>query len=258
MPGPSLISTTQLLPSSLPIHHVTRVSAACLCFSQKRLTFVFADISKYFGQSTPDGVQFQFRTIKKDADTIRQVEAAGGDVANCLSSAIGAGTASALSTPVGKNTLRAPKGSGTGSVPRRSTAKRPAPQSFIKRSDSDIDDDDEEDPNNSSENWSIKDVEETPSKRAKKEPVDRKQKRTPTRRAASKANATITAESVQIDDDSDHEPAGHSIFGDIEPFKAKPQITHHEAFNSNGQDMFLPNDLSPYVNMDDLAGDGEI
>ncbi|EQL00973.1 hypothetical protein OCS_03315 [Ophiocordyceps sinensis CO18] len=43
-----------------------------------------ADIAKYFGQSTPDGIQFQFRGIKHDADKLRAVEAAGGDVANCL------------------------------------------------------------------------------------------------------------------------------------------------------------------------------
>ncbi|KJK84932.1 hypothetical protein H633G_11244, partial [Metarhizium anisopliae BRIP 53284] len=37
------------------------------------------NIAKYFGQSTADGIQFQFRGIKKDADQLRQTHSSGGD-----------------------------------------------------------------------------------------------------------------------------------------------------------------------------------
>ncbi|KAG6236850.1 hypothetical protein E4U25_003274 [Claviceps purpurea] len=42
------------------------------------------NIAKYFGQSSADGIQFQFRAYKKDAETLRAVHTSGGDVANCL------------------------------------------------------------------------------------------------------------------------------------------------------------------------------
>lgn len=35
----------------------------------------------YFGQSTADGIQFQFRSIKKDAETLRKIVKDGGSVA---------------------------------------------------------------------------------------------------------------------------------------------------------------------------------
>lgn len=229
-----------------------------------RLTFIFTDISKYFGQSTPDGVQFQFRTIKKDADHLRRVEAAGGDVANCLASVIGSGTGAACSTPVRQHAPRHPRGSGTGSTARRGTAKRPAPGSFIKRSDSDIEDDDDDDATISSENWSAKDVDVTPSKRPKIEPTPRKQKNTPSRHAATKASATIAADSQQIDDDDSDEPAPLSIFGNVEISKPAVQSPRNIAFNGNGHDEFFAGvpgveNFAQYLNMDELANDdGEI
>ncbi|KAF7546460.1 hypothetical protein G7046_g9291 [Stylonectria norvegica] len=134
------------------------------------------NIAKYFGQSTPDGIQFQFRGIKQDASLLKQVESEGGDVANCLS--VGAGS-SMPNTPA-KATPRKPAGSRSGTT----TAKRSRAATFIKRASSD-DEDEEIDV----ENWSEKD--ETPSKRAKTGPTRGSKASTPSRRAATKANATI-------------------------------------------------------------------
>ncbi|KAJ4414846.1 hypothetical protein N0V82_007694 [Gnomoniopsis sp. IMI 355080] len=50
-------------------------------------------IHKYFGDSTPDGIQFQFRGIKKDAENLRQ----------------GKGVSAAPSTPGGDSGKNAPK-----------------------------------------------------------------------------------------------------------------------------------------------------
>ncbi|KID77501.1 hypothetical protein MBR_03820, partial [Metarhizium brunneum ARSEF 3297] len=51
------------------------------------------NIAKYFGQSTADGIQFQFRGIKKDADQLRQTHSSGGDAAVRAGATIAAGAA---------------------------------------------------------------------------------------------------------------------------------------------------------------------
>uniref|UniRef100_A0A0B7JRE6 Uncharacterized protein n=1 Tax=Bionectria ochroleuca TaxID=29856 RepID=A0A0B7JRE6_BIOOC len=109
------------------------------------------NISQHLGQSTPDGIQFQFRTIKKDADHLRKVKAAGGDVANCLPSAGSGG--SVTSTPTKRTPSKATPSKG--SRPRAS-AKRG--QGYIKEEDSATEEE--------SEDFSELD-QETPSKRQK-------------------------------------------------------------------------------------------
>jgi hypothetical protein len=130
------------------------------------------DIAKYFGQSTADGIQFQFRGIKKDADRLREVHSAGGDVAGCLS--IQQGVSSVGNTPT--KAARTPTGRKRGRAPRRSSSTEP--------SDNEPDLSDEE----------------TPSKRPSKHPVaPPPARRTGTpRRAAERASATI-ATSAQTD-----------------------------------------------------------
>ncbi|KAI9158720.1 hypothetical protein HJFPF1_06718 [Paramyrothecium foliicola] len=199
------------------------------------------NIAKYFGQSTADGIQFQFRTIKKDADLLRQTELAGGDVANCLD--IGGGT-SVTNTP-SKPTPTRPRGGG------RSTgkAKRKQQTTFIKRTSSDEEDQDGDD----NEDWSDKD--ESPSKRTKTGALPGQKNGTPSRRAAVKAVATIADSSAQLQDSeaaaSDYEaapsPVRHlpappstvaptSIFGNVTPRAMIP-------FNTMGEDAFLGMDL---------------
>ncbi|RFU73663.1 hypothetical protein TARUN_8586 [Trichoderma arundinaceum] len=147
------------------------------------------NIAKYFGQSTADGIQFQFRGIKKDADLLRKIESEGGDVANCLS--LGSGSASITSTP-SKPTAARITGSrtGTGTGTGRKRARK---IDIIKRSSSD----EEEDDNADIENWS--EHEDTPTKKPKTGAFPGQRNGTPSRRAATKANATIAEASALLD-----------------------------------------------------------
>ncbi|SPO00629.1 uncharacterized protein DNG_03378 [Cephalotrichum gorgonifer] len=43
------------------------------------------DICKYFGDSTPDGIQFQFRSIKKDAQALKAASDSGEDPSTAVS-----------------------------------------------------------------------------------------------------------------------------------------------------------------------------
>ncbi|KAH6611063.1 hypothetical protein Trco_001083 [Trichoderma cornu-damae] len=151
------------------------------------------NIAKYFGQSTADGIQFQFRGIKKDADLLRKVESEGGDVANCLS--LGSGSAGLTFTPSKPTAARATAsrtGSGTG-------RKRTRKADMIKRSSSDEEEEDIAD----IENWS--EHEDTPTKKPKTGAFPGQRNGTPSRRAATKASATI-AEASALLDASDSQP----------------------------------------------------
>ncbi|KAH7188616.1 uncharacterized protein B0J16DRAFT_97879 [Fusarium flagelliforme] len=139
------------------------------------------NIAKYFGQSTADGIQFQFRTIKKDAEALRQTANNGGDVASCLNLGVGAGpnTPSKPTPSRGAQTTRSGKGS------KRKSA---LPIHPIKRSASDDEDEDDD------MNWD--ELDNTPSKRVK----TTGRGVTPSRTAARKAAATIADASAQYQD----------------------------------------------------------
>ncbi|RTE70597.1 hypothetical protein BHE90_015000 [Fusarium euwallaceae] len=99
------------------------------------------NIAKYFGQSTADGIQFQFRTIKKDAEALRQTANDGGDVANCLN--LGVGSNLAPGTPSKPTPTRSQPGSRSGKGAKRKVAVAPV-SSPIKRSLSDDENEDDE------------------------------------------------------------------------------------------------------------------
>ncbi|KAM5342632.1 hypothetical protein ACJ41O_013598 [Fusarium nematophilum] len=144
------------------------------------------NIAKYFGQSTADGIQFQFRTIKKDAEALRRIANEGGDVANCLS--LGSGTSTAPGTPSKPTPGRGSQpGSRSGKGAKRKVAV-PIP-SPMKRSMSDDEDEDKD------IDWSDMDVN-TPSKRVKT--TGRPKSATPSRSAAVKAAATIADATAQL------------------------------------------------------------
>ncbi|PNY26084.1 Uncharacterized protein TCAP_03981 [Tolypocladium capitatum] len=179
------------------------------------------NIAKYFGQSTADGIQFQFRSIKKDADTLRNVERAGGDVANCLVNSVG----SAVTTPSKAGTPSRGNRSGTG-------RKRTHPVLDLKRSSSDEEEDGAED--DIEENWSERDA--TPSKRPKVGGLAGQKNATP-RRAAQRANVTIADAAAQDQDSESHASvdtapalsppaaatvAPRSLFGGPANFNLKP------------------------------------
>jgi hypothetical protein len=69
-------------------------------------TFASTEIAKYFGQSTADGISFQFRGIKKDAEKLRRVEREGGDVASALISDLQSGSVTPSNVTPSKPTPR--------------------------------------------------------------------------------------------------------------------------------------------------------
>lgn len=201
-----------------------------------------ADIAKYFGQSTPDGIQFQFRGIKHDADKLRAVEAAGGDVANCLQ---GGGVSTPFSTPSKPTPAR---GTGTGSRRKRI------------RYDVDKDDDDADGP---VENWSDRD--ETPSKRAKPAPASRgvvagQKTATPRRAAAIKAKLTIAdVAAAQLQGSVSPPPVEASSDPYMGSFMGSPdQKTAAPRTPCRAGGSFADGLWSSAMNMDDGYGDGEI
>ncbi|KAL7931116.1 hypothetical protein V8C35DRAFT_310396 [Trichoderma chlorosporum] len=183
------------------------------------------NIAKYFGQSTPDGIQFQFRGFKKDADILRKVESDGGDVANCLN--LGSSSGSLVSTP-SKPTAARGTGSrtGTGTGTGRKRGRKPA--DIIKRASSEEEEDDIAD----IENWS--EHEDTPTKKPKTGAFPGQRNGTPGRRAAAKATATI-AEASALLDASDSQPeaeAAMSNFASTFAPASVPAQPAHGSFNS--------------------------
>ncbi|KAF4970666.1 hypothetical protein FZEAL_9991 [Fusarium zealandicum] len=194
------------------------------------------NIAKYFGQSTADGIQFQFRTIKKDAEALRQTANDGGDVANCL--ALGAGTSMAPGTPSKPTPTRSQPGSRSGKGAKRKVAV-PVP-SPIKRSMSDDESYDED--------INYSDMDNTPSKRTKTTGRPARGS-TPSRSAAVKAAATIADASAQLQNsespaDEVATPTGPvapaSIFGSVDR-TSLPSFPPPSIFG-NVQSKSLPSD----------------
>ena len=225
------------------------------------------DIAKYFGQSTGDGIQFQFRGIKKDAEMLRKVDRDGGDVANCLP--LGGGS----SAPVTPSKIMSAKKGGSRSG---TTSKRSRINTFIKSAPSDEDDDDEV------EDW--QDQDQTPSKRAKVTPRSRKAG-TPSRLAAMRADATIAESFTQLQssESPDEMPTPSasaptafapppSIFGEVERkaivnHNHIPAVFNNSAFNGMGADAYIGGNLNESFDnsftyssfgMGDMGNEGEI
>ncbi|KAL0943874.1 uncharacterized protein CTRU02_201761 [Colletotrichum truncatum] len=142
------------------------------------------DIAKFFGESTADGIQFQFRSIKKDADSLKQTANSGGNPATALNLS-GGGPSSALSTPR-KATPSKPRASGGG----RSTAKKANPIKLQPLSDADDDEDDDVDYNA---------LEDTPSKsRVRDRVVDGRIAKNTSRRSNTPSRAATIAAAASI------------------------------------------------------------
>ncbi|KAM3512810.1 hypothetical protein MY11210_003515 [Beauveria gryllotalpidicola] len=153
------------------------------------------NIAKYFGQSTGDGIQFQFRTIKKDADKMRATADAGGDPSTCLDLGTSSGSSfTPTSTPKtsrSRNITTPSTAAAGGSTAKRSRAGPP-----VVKIESDEDDLDSE----TTHNWS--DMDATPSKRPRKFDATGtspgQKTGAPSRLAAARASATIADVSAQL------------------------------------------------------------
>ncbi|KAI6359700.1 hypothetical protein MCOR25_006967 [Pyricularia grisea] len=60
-----------------------RLLAAVLA-SAPELKLNFKEIAKYYGESTPHGLEFQFRSVKSNARKLQEVALAGGNTATAL------------------------------------------------------------------------------------------------------------------------------------------------------------------------------
>lgn len=99
------------------------------------------DIAAYFGDSTPDGIQWQFRGIKREAEAMRQGK---GGAAGSSTAAAGAGK-SVPATPKNRKRVAASApstGRSTASKKARASASKPVQPANVITVD---DDDDEED-----------------------------------------------------------------------------------------------------------------
>ncbi|KAF6841644.1 hypothetical protein CPLU01_00316 [Colletotrichum plurivorum] len=183
------------------------------------------DIAKFFGESTADGIQFQFRSIKKDADSLKHTANSGGNPATVLS-LTGAGPSSAHSTPrkpARTPSSKTPRASGGG----RSTVKK---QPVIKTQPMS----DEEDAEDEDVDYNA--LEDTPSKsrvrdriidgRVGKSTSSKARGSTPSRAATIAAAANIR-QSAAVDlttSDSEVETPVNTAAYEPAPVGAKPEV----------------------------------
>ena len=205
------------------------------------------DIATYFGQSTGDGIQFQFRSIKKDADNLRKTVAEGGDPLNCP---ITTDPKAANGTP-SKTPSRARVTPSKTAARAVGSAKRArATPSKHMSSEDDKDDDDE------NEDWSGRDID-TPTKRPKMAAASRRTA-TPGRQAATAANDTIAQASSQLNrtssfGSSSGAEAGPTVFRAIfgeEAMEKKPDPRQLDA-EATATTVFRPGSRS-YVSHDQM------
>ncbi|KAF0330365.1 hypothetical protein K4K61_007522 [Colletotrichum sp. SAR11_59] len=144
------------------------------------------DIAKFFGESTADGIQFQFRGIKKDAESLKQTANSGGNPATALNLS-GAGPSSAASTPR-KATPSKRLASGGG----RSTVKKAKPIKLQPLSD------EEDDEGGDDVDYNA--LEDTPSKSRVRDHVldGRIGKTTPSRRSNTPSRTATIAAAANI------------------------------------------------------------
>ncbi|KAK1967224.1 hypothetical protein LY78DRAFT_656568 [Colletotrichum sublineola] len=99
------------------------------------------EIAKFFGESTTDGIQFQFRSIKKDAESLKRTVNSGGNPATALSLPAST-TSSAFSTPRKPRTPSTKthvSGGGRSTTAKKTKQVKPAPVS-VSEEDEEEDD----------------------------------------------------------------------------------------------------------------------
>ncbi|KXH28771.1 hypothetical protein CNYM01_06300 [Colletotrichum nymphaeae SA-01] len=190
------------------------------------------EIAKFFGESTADGIQFQFRGIKKDAESLKQTANSGGNPASVLT--FTGGTSSNVSTPRKPRTPSGAKVRASGGG-RSTTAKKTMP---IKTDP--VSDDDEE----GSDAVDYNALEDTPSKtrvhnvldgRVTKNRATPRRSATPSRAATIAAAATI-AQSAAVDlttSDSEVDTPSNASGYELPPIaEAKPAALQHPSFEA--------------------------
>ncbi|KAK6219883.1 hypothetical protein QIS74_05385 [Colletotrichum tabaci] len=189
------------------------------------------EIAKFFGESTTDGIQFQFRGIKKDAESLKQTANSGGNPATALNLPASA-TSSAFSTPRKPRTPSTKtRVSGGG---RSTTAKKTKQVRPVAVSEEDDEEDEEIDYN---------EVEDTPSKSRVRDRIldgrvsknthtpNPRRSATPSRAATIAAAANI-AQAAAVDlttSDSDANTSDNAAGYDTPaPIDAKPVVMQQQ------------------------------
>jgi hypothetical protein len=245
-------------------------------------------VASYGSDMTEDALNHRFRRLRAESTIIREARTEGLDMRDFIvseslpktinqvdkkniSKYFGGGGANTMSSPLVRTPATARSVGSTGRRTKTTGAKKRAPPtSFIKRSDSDIEDEDDDDLNEDSQDWSGKDMDETPSKRVKTEATPRT-KTTPSRRAATRAAATIADSTNRLDSSDESEAVTAqrprtSLFGDVQVKQPKPEssVLDSMTFNGNGHDSYMgSDDLHDYEGMAasmgmGMTGDGEI
>ncbi|KAK1688102.1 hypothetical protein BDP55DRAFT_726981 [Colletotrichum godetiae] len=214
------------------------------------------EIAKFFGESTADGIQFQFRGIKKDAESLKQTANSGGNPASALT--LTGGTNSNVSTPRKPRTPSSKvRASGGG---RSTTAKKTMPIKIDPVTD---DDDDEGD---DAVDYNV--LEDTPSKtrvhnvidgRVTKNKAAPRRSATPSRAATIAAAATI-AQSAAVDlttsdseVDTPNNTSGYELPTIVE---AKPAAVQHPSFEeavAQNQTIIQPAAMASFTGNDSFS-----
>ncbi|GKT77875.1 hypothetical protein ColTof4_10298 [Colletotrichum tofieldiae] len=192
------------------------------------------EIAKFFGESTTDGIQFQFRGIKKDAESLKQTANSGGNPATALSLPASANS-SAFSTPRKPRTPSTKtrvSGGGRSTTAKKVKQVKPTPVSV---SEEDEEEDEEVDYN---------ELEDTPSKSRIRDRVldgrvsknthtpNPRRSATPSRAATIAAAANI-AQAAAVDlttSDSEVNTPDNAVGYELPaPADTKPAVTHQQA-----------------------------
>ncbi|KAK1718669.1 hypothetical protein BDP67DRAFT_541808 [Colletotrichum lupini] len=214
------------------------------------------EIAKFFGESTADGIQFQFRGIKKDAESLKQTANSGGNPASILT--FTGGTSSNVSTPRKPRTPSGAKVRASGGG-RSTTAKKTMPIKTDPMSDDDGEGSDAVDYNA---------LEDTPSKTrvhnvldgrvTKNRPTPRRSA-TPSRAATIAAAATI-AQAAAVDlttSDSEVDTPNNASGYELPPIaEAKPAAVQHPSFEeavTQHQTIIQPDAMASFTGNDSFA-----
>ncbi|MBE3041054.1 hypothetical protein IMZ48_00390 [Candidatus Bathyarchaeota archaeon] len=186
------------------------------------------DICKYFGESTTDGIQFQFRSIKKDAQSLRGAVDNGEDPTAALS--FTAGTPSSKRSPA-----KSTPGTGRSTATVKSTGgrKRKAP---VKLEAS------EDDAASEEVDYKTRDPTPTPAPR-------------PAKRAKATAAKNYAVDLTSESEDSAATPVGTSMTSSFLMDDSKPAVTQSQS-QSQPQTQaqaqsFYENSYAPSFGMND-------
>ncbi|KAL1874755.1 hypothetical protein VTK73DRAFT_232 [Phialemonium thermophilum] len=119
------------MPTAFKSYEVQARLLAATVAAHPGVKWDYKEIAKFFGESTPDGIQFQFRAIKKDAETLRAAVSNNEDPVKAF------GKKSAGSAPATPRKRGRKAADATPSTNARASNKRSVPQPDHKEAGAD-------------------------------------------------------------------------------------------------------------------------